>query len=136
MAGRDGFASAAVAALTVAYSAIEVKDTTTDDAAAKAVPSRAFLDHLHGQITLIAAGATTITWFIAEDSGGDVPITDEVTETILVGQTTATDGAIKTLLQALYHRSDEGTEDSLWVFAKTDAGTCSLQPRLHFEEGR
>lgn len=132
----QGHSVGAQTALTTAYSgggAIEVKGVTGTDSRAQAIPNDCELGWLHGEIDTIAGGATTITWFISADAAGDIPITSEVTETILTGQTTATDGGIVTLIEKAWSLPSVGTQGSLWVWAKTDAGTANLTPRLFWE---
>jgi len=132
---REGISAAASIGLTVAYNAagIDLKGTTTDEAEAEALPNRAFLVLLEAEINTIAGGAATVTWFLAHDSAGDKPYTGAVTETILTGVTTATSGGFTSLLERTYKKPDSGTQGSLFLFAKTDAGTCNLIPRLVWE---
>jgi len=102
------------------------------------VPDECTLDSLQGIIDTISVGPapTKITWYITEDLAGDYPITDEIEETIVVGQTTATDGGIRTTFDAFeYSRSTDGVQGSLYVWAKTDAGTCNLNVRLRYVDG-
>ena len=133
MSTRRGLSSGAATALTTTYAAIAVSKGGADTRDAS-VPDSCWLSLLHGQIITIATGATTITWYLAADSGGDVALTDELSTPILVGKTTATDGSVAELLDIEYFRSSEGTAGSIWVIAKTDVGTCTLTPRIYFRE--
>lgn len=125
-----GHSAGAQTALSTSYTAIEIKDVTGTDARADQVPNQCMLGWLHGEIDTIAASAASITWFVALDSGGDIPLTEELTETIKTGETTATDGAVVSIIERPYSLFGNGTQGSLWVFAKTDTGTCNITPRL------
>lgn len=99
------------------------------------IPDECWLDHLQGVVDTIASSAANITWKITEDAGGDYPFAGEVTETIVTGETTATDGGITTLLRREYRVSSSGTSGSLTVWAKTDTGTCNLNAYLRIMDG-
>jgi hypothetical protein len=133
MGVRRGFACvASVMAVTNAYPAAgkAITGSVAVDARATNIPESCLLSWLHGELDTIAGGATTVTWYLAADAGGDVPLTDVVTETIVVGITTATDGGIATAIDLDYYRATSGTAGSIYLFAKTNAGTVNLKPRL------
>jgi hypothetical protein len=124
MTTKRSVSVSAATGLTTAYAAL----------ALTGIPDDCWLSVLHGEIDTIAASAASITWYIAADSGGDVPVTAEVTTTIVTGKTTATDGGVTEAVDWDYVRSTNGTAGSLWVFAKTDAGTCNLTARIYSRE--
>lgn len=131
---RRGFSVGASSSLTTSYPAagVALTEVTGTDSKSKALPDECFLAYLRGSVNTIAGGAAKITWWLATDSGGDEPLTEEVQETIKTGQTTATKGSIRSLLDSDYTLDGTGTAGKLYLFAKTDAGTCNLVPRLHW----
>lgn len=104
---------------------------TIDGAAAEgvALPDRCYLEYMHAQLDTIS-GATAIVWYLCSDAAGDVPLTKEVTSAIVVGATTATDGAVVEALGVAYRRFAAGTSGAIYVAAKTDAGTCNAVTRV------
>lgn len=130
---KYGHSVAASGALTNAYAAFEVKAVSGTDAHSDPVPNHVYLSWLHGQLDTIAGGATTVTWFLSLDAAGDIALTEELTETILVGQTTATDGSVVSLLEKAWSLPGAGTQGSLWLYAKLDVGTANLIPRLFWQ---
>lgn len=128
---KYGMSCGPATALSSSYTGIVLEETKGTDIRSLDVPSGCKLSWLGGIIDTIAASATTITWYVALDSAGDEPITDAVTETILTGKTTATDGGVATVLDLVYIEPDTVTASGrLYVFAKTNTGTCNLLPRL------
>jgi len=132
MATKRGFASGAATALTTSYAAIAVSIGGADTLDS-AIPDSCWLSLLHGQIDTLVTAAT-ITWYLAADSGGDVPLSDEVATPILLGKTTNTDGAVIEEIATEYTRTTEGTAGKIWVIAKTNAGTVKLTPRIFFRQ--
>ena len=130
---RNGFGVGALTALDTDYPAagIAVGEVTATDDESEAIPNICDLAYLHGQLDTIVTAAT-LTWFVAFDEDGDIALTDEVTETIKTGEDDATNGAIATILNLPHRLSGIGTLGTLYIFAKVDAGTCNLTPRLFF----
>ena len=122
--------AAASTALSNSYTVLACTSTSSGEAAAAILPDSCYLEDAHLQLDTIAASATTITWYISADAGGDVPLTKEVTSTIVVGKTTATDGAVVEVLGKHYMRFDEGVSDTIYVVAKTNVGTCNAIARI------
>lgn len=122
--------AAASTALSNSYAVMTVTGTTTDEQVARPVPDSCFLEDAHLQIDTIAGGAENITWYVAADAGGDIPITKAVTSAIVTGKTTATDGAVVEILSKHYHRFEDGASENLYIVAKTDVGTCNAIARL------
>jgi hypothetical protein len=119
--------SGAATGLTAAYPAAGIAIAT--------LPDECFLDNLRGVITTIAALATSVTWFLAEDAVGDIPITDAKTVTISIGATTATKGGVLTRLERQWSRATTGTAGTIYLLAKTNVGTCTITPRLTYTQG-
>jgi len=120
-------------ALTVADSqsaALGVADRT--DRSQGELGHRSHLWRLLGFVSSIAGGATTITCKLVRDTAGDEAIIEEVTHTIEVGRTTATDGAISVPLDWGFAMAADA---SLYVVARTNAGTCSVIWELQFRQG-
>lgn len=138
MAIRRGLScSEATMSLTTSYAVAAVLGSAAVDSRAKAVPDECLLSWMHGTIVSIASSATTVTWFLAADEAGDIPLTDAKTTTIVVGRTTPTKGGIAVALDLEYVRSSAGVAGvagSLYVIAKTNTGTCTLTPRLYWRE--
>lgn len=84
----------------------------------------------HLEIDTIASSAASITWYLAADSSGDIPITPEVTDTIVTGKTTATDGGVARTVGVAFKPSTAGT---VYVVAKTDTGTCNATARVWYK---
>jgi hypothetical protein len=122
--------AAASTALSTSYAALECTGTTSGEAQAVEVPDGCYLEDAHLQLDTIAGGATSITWLVAADAAGDVPLTNEITTTIVPGTTTATDGAVVEILGKLYQRYSVGVGGSVFIFAKTNAGTANAIARL------
>jgi hypothetical protein len=128
---RSNYSAEASTALSSTYTVLTLDGDS--EGGASPIPDRCVLSWLHGEIDTIASSAASIQWYVALDSNGDIPITDAVTETILVGNTTATDGGVSTLLDMSYHLVSSSTPGKLYVLAKTDTGTCNITVRLHWQ---
>jgi hypothetical protein len=95
------------------------------------VPARFYLDHLEVQVDTIAAGATTLTAFLSWDTSGDYPASNEATATIKTGKTTATKGsAVFDFKNHMARPPGLGTAGRLYLWLKTDAGTCNAVGRM------
>ena len=113
--------SATVAtALTVAYAGAILKAQTAP-ANSVDLASMAQLSLITLELTVIAGGATTITWFLARDATGNAPITPEQTDTIL-DHDTDTDGSVARTIGIDWNKTVLG---DIHVFAKTDVGTAT-----------
>jgi hypothetical protein len=119
--------------LTNAFSAIALKGDSANDEGSEDVPAVGFLDHLEAEVTAIAGGCTEITWFLARDAAGDRPLTPGTVTAITIGMTTAAKGGIDALIQKLFMRVHGDTVGELWLIAKTNAGTCTVRARPHFD---
>ena len=122
--------SAASTALSTSYAVMTCTSTTTAEAQAAKMPDSCFIELAHLQLDTIAGGATTVTWYVAADAAGDIPLTKLVTSTIVVGKTTTTDGTVVEVLGIQYVRFDDGVGDAIYVVAKTNAGTVNAIPRV------
>jgi hypothetical protein len=101
------------------------------------VPAKARLGILVVAVDTIAASAATLTVKVTSDAAGDWPITGEMVRTILVGNTTATDGSVVidfagapwecavTPTGGAGAAVSAGAGGLLYVWAKTNTGTCN-----------
>lgn len=118
-------------ALNTSYKAIEVKADAATDPRSRGIPNDCRLGWLHGAFSDIAT-AVSVTWFLSADADGDVPVTDEVTETWLAGQTESTQAGSTTVIDRPWSLSSFGKQGSIWVWAKVDAGTAVVVPRIYW----
>jgi hypothetical protein len=125
------FSCSASTALSTSYAAAEITDTTGTDSRAKVLPTEAYLYRLEGTLTSIVT-ATTVTWYIAKDAAGNKPITDEKTESILDADSSGS-GGINTIIDSAIAFDDDSSGTSLYVHAKTNAGTASMVARITWE---
>ena len=80
------------------------------------------LGGLYVFVTTIAAGATSLTIRLCRDLAGDQPVIPDTTATISTGVTTATTGCCTFKIDLDYLHTD----DNLYCFIKTNAGTCTV----------
>lgn len=89
------------------------------------------LGTLYLHLDTIAGGATSITMRLCRDAAGDQAVIGDTTATISTGITTATEGDVTFLINSLYVHTDT----VLYVFFKTNAGTCNVKKvELSFKE--
>lgn len=98
------------------------------------VPDDRYLSLLRLALTSLSGSPVSISWFLAEDENGDIPLTPRKTTTIVTGKTTATKGAVAETLDVVRRRSSGGTLGRLYVVAKTNTGTCSAVAYLSGEQ--
>jgi hypothetical protein len=93
--------------------------------------ARARLSGLYILVDTIAAGATTLTVRLTRDAAGDLPVIGDTTATISTGVTTTTQGGVTYKIDVDYAHTDA----NLYLFWKTDAGTCNVRTiELTWEE--
>ena len=92
---------------------------------------RARLSGLYILVDTIAAGATTLTVRLTRDAAGDLVVIGDTTATISNGVTTATQGGVTYKIDVDYAHTDA----NIYLFWKTDAGTCNVRTiELTWEE--
>lgn len=81
---------------------------------------------LRADVTAIAAGATSITWWLSLSSAGRA-YTNEITTNLVTRPSDATTGAASAILDVPLEWYDTAlaSRTTLYVFAKTNAGTCT-----------
>lgn len=119
----------AVKALTPTYVVQEIGATT---AGALALPSSCYLFRLQGDLDTIV-GASSVTWFISVDASGEIPITNEITVTILDHDTDG-EGTVNALIDTGYTITPGAVSGRVYVWAKLDAGTANARFRLIWGE--
>ena len=72
------------------------------------------------------AGASSLSSVLTEDAAGDRPIMPETAAGVQVGMTTATKGSIVISIDIQVYDSEE----PLYLWCKTDAGTCTVDDVL------
>jgi hypothetical protein len=116
--------------LTVAKSIIPLTENLALEANSERVPDWAFYDKLEAEISAIAGGATQVIWNLAKDAAGDFAITPEVTTTFVVGATTATLAGLAALVQSDRAKNTLQVSGTVYLVARTDAGTLVLDRAL------
>jgi len=116
-------------ALTNAYGSQSVTSTTNG---ALAVPNTCYLYRLQGNLENIV-GASSVTWFIALSATGDIPITNEITVSILDHDADGS-GTVNALIDTAFAVTPSATPGTLYVWAKLDAGTADARFRLIWGE--
>lgn len=88
-------------------------------------------------VDTIASSAAQLTVKLTSDTAGDIAVTGEMTRSIVIGQTTNTDGtiaidlagypfvALPTPTGASGAAATAGADGTLHVWAKTNTGTCN-----------
>lgn len=107
--------------------------TVGDGSGSEPVPDRGRLSLLRLVLTSVVTAAS-ISWYLAEDAAGDIPLTPRVTTTIVAGKTTSGSGGVARTLDISRPRSSAGTIGRLYVIAKTDAGTATAVAHLTGEQ--
>lgn len=126
---RQGLSATASTSLSTAYARAGITRTSAVDAASKDVPEVSTLELLDVELDTIVS-ATSLTWYLSRDSGGDIPITQEVTSTIVSQGATGTDGGVASKLQVLYVQGGADTVGNVYFNGKLDAGTANGIGRL------
>ncbi len=127
------FASSASQALTTSYTCTEITDTAGTDGASQPIPRMALFGQLNAEVTSIVT-AVSIDWFITESSTGEESgwVTDEVNSSLNDHDADATGMVVSSLGREPYRQTARATNGSLWVCAKTNAGTATAVFRLHW----
>ena len=130
---RRGLSAEATTALSTTYGTLTLDDDTVGDAGARPLPDQCRLVMIVVELDTIVTAASVV-WYLSADLAGDVPLTREVTSTILSQGTTADDGGIATRLEVDHVRLAAGTAGKLYLRAKTDAGTANAKARVTWRE--
>lgn len=122
------------AALTATYQVFPLTADNTNLPRTSAIPTFAQLKHLSVEMDTIAAGASSVTFYLSRDAAGDIPITGTLTAGVVFGLTTATKGSAIACIDLDYHYLQLASETVGTVYAviKTNAGTCNGNLLLHW----
>lgn len=83
----------------------------------------AHLSAIFIHVNTIAAGATSLTFSLSNDTAGDLKWIGNTTATFSTGVTTATQGSVTAKLDVDYVKT---VDDVLFLHARTDLGTCTI----------
>ena len=75
--------------------------------------------------------ATTLTWYLSRDIGGDVPLTPTTTSTLVTGQTTSDSGGVVAVINRALTVQNNVYPTSVYLWAKTNAGTLTISADSH-----
>ena len=81
------------------------------------------LSGLYITVSTIAGGATALTMRLCRDAAGDVSVIGDTAATFSTGVTTATIGTVSFKIDVDYVYA---ASNKLFLFFKTDAGTCTV----------
>lgn len=124
--------AASTISLTDSYTVTELVTTDADGRSYKAgFPPSGALGNLRLFLSSIS-GATEVTWFLALDSDGDIPLTQEKTSTITVGATTATKGGVSSPINTGYVIPVDDFNDAIYLVAKIEdsSGTATVDEAI------
>lgn len=76
--------------------------------------------------------ATSVTWYLAADADGDVPITPEVTTDITAGETAGKGGVVALIDCGYAIPATLYVEGTVYLVIATDADTPTAVPYLEF----
>jgi phage tail sheath gpL-like len=122
------------AALTAAYQVFTLTADTTNCARTAVVPPFALLKNTNFELDTIAGGASKVTYYLARDVAGDIPVTTVFTADVVFGLTTATKGTAIACIDLDYHYQGLAAEviGTLYLVVKLNAGTANGNIRQHW----
>lgn len=122
------------AALTTSNQVFLLKADPTNSPRTADVPPFAVLKNINFELDTIAAGASKVTFYIARDLAGDIPVTGVSTTDVVFGLTTATKGTAIACVDLDYHYQALAAEviGTLFLVVKLNAGTANGNVRLHW----
>lgn len=132
---RMGFAYRHQAALTGTYQVFAMTRDGTNSPRSSLIPTWALLRRLLCFLDTIAGGASSVTFYLARDLAGDLPLTLPKTVNIAPGLTTATDGSILDDMEHDYINplvSGVDVEGTIYLAIKLNAGTANANLFLHW----
>lgn len=139
MPSYSGFIRAGVsyyhqAALTTTPQIFALTRDATNSPPSAAIPTYAELRQVNVQVDTVAGGASEVSFYIAADAAGDIPLTGELTAGILYGKTTATKGTAIGCIELDYHFQQLAVETvgTVYIIAWLNAGTANGNIRLHW----
>lgn len=96
------------------------------------VPTFAQFKQLIVQVDAVLGGASSVSYYIAADAAGDIPLTPQSTANILFGKTTATSGSAIDCIDVDYHYQQliAETQGTVYLVIWANAGTANANIRL------
>ena len=122
------------AALTATYQVFTLTADTTNCPRTAVVPTFALLKNTNFELDTIAGGASKVTYYLARDVAGDIPVTMVYTADVVFGLTTATKGTAIACIDLDYHYQALAVEviGTLYLVVKLNAGTANGNIRQHW----
>lgn len=114
---------------------ILLQEDSTADALSSALPQSCYLSHLDLQLDQTAATVAQVSCFLAWDSDGDDPMTDESTDNPLWSGLTDTSLRNTSINLDVFVTAPSGqtTRGKCYLWVKVDGGTATLKKaRLHW----
>lgn len=131
---RAGVSYKHQAALTTTPQAFGLTQDRTNSPPSAAIPTYAELKQVNVQVDTVAAGASSVSFYIAADLAGDIPLTTEQSAVIEFGKTTATKGTAIGCIDLDYHFQQLAVETvgTVYIIIWLNAGTANANIRLHW----
>jgi hypothetical protein len=122
------------AALTTSYQVFTLTADQTNCLRTANVPPFAELKNINFELDTIAGGASKVTFYLARDLAGDIPVTGELSANVVFGLTTATKGTALACIDLDYHYQGLAAEvlGTLFLVVKLNAGTANGNVRQHW----
>ena len=96
-----------------------------------------FLGVMKGLVTAKALGASAVTWALARDALGNIPLTERMVRPITSASTTpATLGSLNSWIGEPYDDYEGGTPGKIWLLISCDVGSCTVLVEIGHESKR
>jgi hypothetical protein len=116
------------------YNTFPVTVDSTNSTNSASFPDDCNIQSIEFEITALST-AGSVTMFLARDSAGDIPITNEFTQNVTVGDTTVTKAGAVFSSEIDYHFDGSvanTTRGTIYVVAKVDGGTPTANIRVNW----
>jgi len=123
------------AALTTTKQVFPLTADTTNNPFSVLVTNDCTLKQINFELDTIAGGASSVTYFLARDLAGDIPVTAESSASVTFGFTTATKGTAIACVDLEHHYQELGSEvrGTLYIIVKVNSGTANANIRLYWQ---
>lgn len=131
---RAGVSYKHQAALTTTPQSFALTKDAANSPTSAVIPTFASLKQVNVQVDTVAAGASSVSFYIAADLAGDIPLTTEQSAVIEFGKTTATKGTAIGCIDLDYHFQQLPVETvgTVYIIIWLNAGTANANIRLHW----
>lgn len=131
---RAGVSYAHQAALTTTPQVFPLTKDAANAPTSAVIPTYAELKQVNVQVDTVAGGASSVLYYLAADVAGDIPLTNQGAANILLGKTTATQGAAIDCIDLDYHFQQLTVETvgTVYIIIWLNAGTANANIRLHW----